>query len=495
MIRGHRHSGLMVGVLTLIITLCNGIPGATRTVRQCLAADTSLEDTIRLFEKRFHEVAEKVKPAVVRVKTIQITRDEAPERRNPPSGGKDSLPFPPEGLFDDLLRSKRPKSHRQIFGSGVIVDPRGYILTTNFIAKDTNEVYVTLNDMSEFKASVTGIDEPTGLAVIKIEAEDLPVASMGDSDTIEIGNWVIAISDLSGKQLVTTGIVSATGFSRAGIAEYEDFIVTNAFATSEGSLLVNLRGEVIGINTAAFARSGVNQGISFAIPINLAKKVMKDLIETGMVTRGWLGLAVQDVTPDMVKTLKLPIVQGALVGNVTPNGPAEKGGAQRGDVIVEFENKKIGGVDRLRNLIAQTPPGKVVTIKVLRDGKPVGLSVTTGEQPPEFFTREATPKPLAGETTPKPEKDFGMSLNDLTPELVKRYGYEGETGVVVVDVKADSPAERAGVQKGDLIKEVNRKQVGNLEEYGATASSSQANQGLLLLVKHGNFTHYVTIGP
>lgn len=495
MIRGHRHLGLMVGVLTLIITLCNGIPGATRTIGQCLAVDTSLEDTVRLFEKRFHEVAERVRPAVVHIKVIQITKGEDPERRNPPSGGKDSLPSPSEGLFDELFRSKRPESRRQILGSGVIVDPRGYILTTDYIAKDTNEVYVTLNDMSEFKASITGIDEPTGLAVIKIEAENLPVASMGDSDTIEIGNWVIAISDLSGKQLTTTGIVSATGFSRAGIADYEDFIVTNAFATSEGSLLVNLRGEVIGINTAVFARSGVNQGISFAIPINLAKKVMKNLIETGMVTRGWLGLAVQDVTPDMAKTLKLPIVQGALVSDVTPNGPAERGGAQRGDVIVEFENKKIGGVDRLRNLIAQTPPGKVVTIKVLRDGKPVGLSVTTGEQPPEFFTREATPKPPARETTPKPEKDFGMSLNDLTPELVRGYGYEGETGVVVVDVKADSPAERAGVQKGDLIKEVNRKQVGNLEEYGATASSSQANQGLLLLVKHGNFTHYVTIGP
>lgn len=491
--------GLAVGMVVLLTGLFSNtqfparMPSVLPPGSECLAADAKLEETAQLFERLFNEVAEKVKPSVVHVKAVKIMKGEELERFHPPFGGRD-LPFGEE--FDRGPRPRMPREFPKEFrqegaGSGVIVDPKGFILTNNHVVEEADELYVILStEKKEFKAKVIGRDQPTDVAVIKIEAENLPVATLGDSDMIKTGNWAIAIGNPFGlNQTVTAGIISATGRSQVGIAAYEDFIQTDAAINpgNSGGPLLNLRGEVIGINTAIFTRTGGYQGIGFAIPINMAKSVMKSLMETGKVTRGWLGVAIQDITPDLAKSFNLATAQGALIGDVTPNSPAERAGMQRGDVVVEFEGREIKDVNHLRNTVAQTPVGKVAKVKALRDGKPVELSVTIGEQPADFLAKGGIPQ----ETT----KNFGMTLDTLTPELAKRFGHEGDMGVAVTDVEPGSPAERAGVRPGDLIKEVNRERVHNLQEYQAVASKGPADKGLLLLVKSGNFTHYVLVQP
>jgi serine protease Do len=490
MIRIFRTLGLVVGIGVLLTGLLNNTPFPFQTMpgRECQAMDAKLEETAQLFERLFSEVSEKVKPAVVHVRAVKIMKGEEFEKFHPPFGGRE-LPFGEE-FFDRFMRPRMPKEFRQQgFGSGVIVDSKGYVLTNNHVVEEADELFVTIGEKKEFKAKVIGRDQPTDVAVIKIEAENLPVATLGDSDKIKIGDWAIAIGNPFGlSQTVTAGIISATGRSRVGIADYEDFIQTDAAINpgNSGGPLVNLRGEVIGINTAIFTRTGGYQGIGFAIPINMAKTVMKSLIETGKVTRGWLGVAIQDVTEDLAKSFNLSTTQGTLVSDVTPNSPAEKAGMLRGDVIVEFEGREIRDMSHLRNTVAQTPVGKVAKVKVLREGKPVELAVTIGEQPADLFAKGGPAEPT---------KDFGMTLDTLTPEMSKRFGYEGEMGVVVMDVEPGSVAERAGIQSGDLIKEVNRERVHNLQEYRVVVSKMPADKGLLLLVKRGNFTRYVLVQP
>ncbi|HHT9152515.1 MAG TPA: DegQ family serine endoprotease [Candidatus Hypogeohydataceae bacterium YC40] len=505
MIRVFRSLGLVVGVAALLTglvsittfsverpSLTGLLPLAVSEASgaTALAADAKLEETAHAFEVLFNQVAEKVKPAVVNVKAVKIMKGEEFERFHPPFGGRES-PFGEEP-FDKFFRPRMPKEFRQQgFGSGVIVDPKGYILTNNHVVEEADEIYVTTADKKESKAKVIGRDAPTDVAVIKIEAENLPAAVLGDSDKIKVGDWAIAIGNPFGLNLtVTAGIISAVGRSQVGIADYEDFIQTDAAINpgNSGGPLLNLKGEVIGINTAIFTRTGGYQGIGFAIPISMAKTVMKSLIETGKVTRGWLGVAIQDITEELAKSFNIPTTTGALVSDVTPNSPAEKAGMQRGDVIVEFEGKEIRDISHLRNTVAQTLVGKEAKVKVLRSGKPVELTVTIGEQPTELFAR-------GGGGPAEATKNFGMTLDTLTPEMARRFGYEGEMGVVVMDVEPGSVAERAGIQAGDLIKEVNKERIHNLQDYSSIVSKAPADKGLLLLVKRGNFTRYVIIQP
>ncbi|MEE9515427.1 MAG: DegQ family serine endoprotease, partial [Candidatus Brocadiales bacterium] len=402
-------------------------------------------------------------------------------------------------FFERFFRGRMPKEFRQQgFGSGVIVDQRdgnAYILTNNHVVEGADEIYVIMpGKKKELKAEIVGADPPTDVAVIKIDGDGLPVAKLGNSDDVHVGDWVLAVGNPFGlTQTVTSGIISAVGRANVGIADYEDFIQTDAAINpgNSGGPLVNLQGEVIGINSAIFTRTGGYQGIGFAIPINMAKTVMNSLIEHKKVIRGWLGVSIQDVSEELAESFGLPVAEGVLIGDVTPDSPAERAGVQRGDVVVGYQGKKVDDTNDLRNLVAQTPVGTEASLEVIRDNKPVHLTVDIGEQPADLFARGGAPgEPEAAE----PPRDYGMSLEDLDPNLAQRFGYEDETeGVLVTDVMPGGLASTAGLRPGDLVKEVNRQRITNLADFWRIAEESPKEKGLLLLVKRGKTTRYVLL--
>lgn len=480
---------LSVALLSVVVSgavlVCEPEPAlAERSMAEIERLQKSAEE----FQKLFAAVADYVKPAVVHVKAVKVMKAEQFEGFHPFGRG---FPFGDE-FFDRFFRRRMPKEFRQQgFGSGVIVDSKGYILTNNHVIEEADEIYVIMPGTKgkEIKAEVIGTDPPTDVAVIKIEGDGLPVATLGDSDKVRIGDWVLAIGNPFGlTQTVTAGIISATGRANVGIADYEDFIQTDAAINpgNSGGPLVNLNGEVIGINTAIFTRTGGYMGVGFAIPINMAKVVMDSLIKHKKVVRGWLGVAIQDITAELAESFGLPSTEGVLVSDVTSNSPAEKGGMKRGDVILEYQGKKVEDINQLRILVAQTPVGTKASLKILRDNRPMNLTITIGEQPAELFAR--------GPGAVSPTREFGMSLENLTPELARRFGYEDEMGgVLVVDVEPGSLAEMAGIRSGDLIKEVNRERVHNLQEFWEVVERSPEEKGLLLLVKRGMTTRYILL--
>ncbi|MFQ5956143.1 MAG: DegQ family serine endoprotease [Candidatus Brocadiales bacterium] len=449
-----------------------------------------LQESAQQFQKLFGEVADYVKPSVVHVKAVKIMKAQEFEQFHPPGRG---FPFGDE-FFDRFFRGRLPKEFRQQgFGSGVIVDSRGYILTNNHVVQDADEIYVIMpGKKKEIKAEVIGTDPPTDVAVIKIEGDGFPVARLGDSDVVKVGDWALAVGNPFGlTQTVTAGIISATGRANVGIADYEDFIQTDAAINpgNSGGPLVNLKGEVIGVNTAIFTRTGGYMGVGFAIPVNMAKSVMESLIAHKKVVRGWLGVAIQDITEELAESFGLPSAEGVLVSDVTHDSPAEKGGMQRGDVILEFEGKTVEDINHLRNLVARTAVGTKASVKVLRENKPQQLTIAIGEQPAELFARGP------GGAVP-PSRDYGMSLENLTPELARRFGYEDEVGgVVITDVVPGGEAQMAGIQPGDLIKEVNRERIHNMQEFWQVVEKSAKDKGLLLLVKRGMTTRYILLKP
>ncbi len=375
----------------------------------------------------------------------------------------------------------------------MIVDAAGYILTNNHVVEGADEIYVMMpGKKKELKAEIIGTDPPTDLAVIKIDGNGLPVAKLGNSDDAHVGDWVVAIGNPFGlTQTVTAGIISAVGRANVGIADYEDFIQTDAAINpgNSGGPLVNLNAEVIGINSAIFTRSGGYQGIGFAIPSNMAKSVMDSLIKHQKVIRGWLGVVIQDITEELAESFGLPNAEGVLVGDVTPNSPAEKGGMERGDVILKYEDREVRDVNDLRNLVARTPVGTEATVDVLRDNNPEQLKIVIGEQPSELFAQRGG---VGGPTAPS--ADYGMTLENLTPEVARRFGYQDEAdGVIVMDVIPGGLAETSGLQPGDLIKEANKARIANIQEFWQAAEASPQDKGLLLLVKRGKTTRYVLL--
>ncbi|MCX5684772.1 MAG: Do family serine endopeptidase, partial [Planctomycetota bacterium] len=333
----------------------------------------------------FREVAKRVKPAVVSVTTTQtLTASESPFG----DMGDDFLRrFFGQGGPSTAPRGKAPaprKFQRQGLGSGVIVSPDGYIMTNNHVVEEAQEISVHLSDGREFKAKVIGTDPPTDVAVIKIMAENLPVAPLGDSDKAEVGDWVLAIGSPFGlEETVTAGIISATGRSNVGITDYEQFLQTDAAINpgNSGGPLVNMRGQVIGINTAIASRSGGYAGIGFAVPANMVREVMKRIRETGHVTRGWLGVGIQRLTPELADSMKLKADQGVLVSQIMEGGPADKGGLKAGDVVVEYAGKPVKTPGELQNTVAWTAPGTKAEIVVVRDGKRQTLTVTVEKRP------------------------------------------------------------------------------------------------------------------
>jgi serine protease Do len=434
------------------------------------------------FPKSFADLAQKVEPAVVNISTTSIVTV-------PGNPFRQFFGHEQEGPFGDFFHNffgnvPDRKMKQQSLGSGFIVDKEGYILTNNHVVENAQEIKVKLSDGREFKAKVVGRDPRTDLALIKITSifESLPVIAMGDSDAIRVGDWVMAVGNPFGLgQTVTQGIISATG-RVIGSGPYDDFLQTDAPINpgNSGGPLVNMKGEVIGIDTAIISGG---QGLGFAIPSNMAKSVMKQLREKGKVERGWLGVVIQSVTPDLAKSFGLKEPHGALVSEVTQGGPAEKGGIHRGDIIITYDGKNVKTANDLPIMVAETPVGKTVNVTVLRDGKEVDANVKI---------EELTEQRMAAQSG-TPTRSYGMTVGDLTPDLSRHMGLTEKSGVVVESVEPGSLADQAGILAGDLIKEANHKAVANVREYNAAISGVPSGQPLLLLIKRGNQSLYVTM--
>ncbi len=430
------------------------------------------------------EVAEVVKPSVVNISTTRTVKG----MRSP------FEPFFNDPFFRKFFGEKFghpdvPKERKTAsLGSGVIVSSDGYILTNNHVIKDADEIKVLLPDKKEFTGKVVGNDPKSDIAVIKIDAVDLPTITWGDSDKLKIGEIVLAIGSPYGlNQTITMGIVSAVGRANVGIADYEDFIQTDAAINpgNSGGALVNARGELIGINTAIFSTSGGYQGIGFAIPSNMAKAVMDSLIEKGKVIRGWLGVSIQPITPELARQFHLEEEYGSLVADVVDGSPAEKAGIMRGDVIIEFKDKKVDKPYNLRNTVAGTLPGDVVEVKVIRDGGIKTLMVTIGELPTDI---QKAP-PTEYENAMK-----GVSVQNLTPELYRQLGLPEKTrGVVVANIEGGIPADTK-LMIGDVIIEINRKAIAGIEDYEAIVSKLKPDEDVLLLVFRRGSSIFISIG-
>ena len=445
-------------------------------------------------ESPFTAIADRVLPAVVSIET----------KRTVESSGGPAAQF--EGPYGDFFRRLFPESPQQqgprrnlkipSSGSGFIIDEGGHILTNNHVVRDASDITVTLSDHRKFKATVVGTDPSTDVAVIKIDgAGNLPVVPLGDSNEIRIGDWAVAIGNALGELdgTLTVGVISAKGRSNLAIAggqapSYQNFIQTDAsinFGNSGGPLL-NIKGEAIGINTAI---NPSGEGIGFAIPINLAHSISRQLISSGKVTRGYLGILPQELTPELAESWGLKGSNGVLVGSVTDGTPASQAGFQVKDVITEFDGKEVDDVQRFRLLVADTPVKKKVAVKVLRNGKPQNLAVTLAERPPEDEVQKAVERPSDW---------LGLQVEPLTGDFARENDIRDKQGVVVVDVPQGSNAEGAGIQRGDVIKEVNDTPVKDEFEYNAALEKARAKnpkRPVVFLVKRGDATQFIAVEP
>ncbi|PWB67085.1 MAG: peptidase [Deltaproteobacteria bacterium] len=420
-----------------------------------------------------------VSPAVVNISTTQVVRFNRPRMRSP-FGQQD--PF--EDFWNNFFGNMPREQKRRSLGSGFIVSEDGYILTNNHVVEKADEITVTLLDKEEFKAKVVGTDPKTDIALIKIAAgKKLPFVRLGDSEKLAIGEWVLAIGNPFGLgHTVTAGIVSAKG-RIIGSGPYDDFIQTDASINpgNSGGPLFNLKGEVVGINTAIIQGG---QGIGFATPIHLAKAILGQLKEKGKVTRGWLGVYIQKLTPDMAESLNVPGRKGALVADVTKDGPAAKAGIRSGDVIVAFNGKTVSDEHELPQIVAAVPPGKKVDVKVIREGKEVSIPVTVGEM-------EGEPGKRAG--APDLTKGLGLTVQDITPEVARHLEIENRKGVLVTSVEPGSPADDAGFQEGDVVRQINREAVANAAEFQKSMKKVKSEKTVLFLVERGDARLFLAV--
>jgi serine protease Do len=411
---------------------------------------------LQALEDAFASVADRVTPSVVNVSV-------KPKKGGPAEGGPTPENeqrfrefFGPE-LYERFFRRRAPREEVRAAGSGVIVDARGFILTNAHVVENAADIEVRLSDDRKFAAKVVGRDPKTDLAIVKIDpgTSKLPVAELGDSDKLRIGQWAIAIGNPFGlDRTVTVGIISATGRTRVGVATYEAFIQTDASINpgNSGGPLLNLDGRVIGINTAIVS-SG--QGIGFAIPINMVREIMTQLIDKGRVVRGWLGISIQDLTDDLAASFGASNKGGVLVADVMKDSPAEAAGIKAGDIVVDLGGTPVKEVTDLQKRVAAIPPGQSVVITVLRDRKPTKLTIKIGEQPGEETIIAAAPKGMG----------LGLTVEALTDEAAQSFGLRSGSGVVVTEVAPGSVAEGAGIKEGDLILEVNRRRTASVDDF------------------------------
>ena len=428
----------------------------------------------------FSELASKLSPTVVNVK---VTKIEKATFRGPQMHG---------GQFDDFFRHffkdmpQMPENRRtQGAGSGVIISNDGYVLTNNHVVEDAKEVMVTLTDNEEYEAKVIGRDPKTDLAVLKIDAKkSFPAAALGDSEYLNVGDWVVAIGNPFGlNHTVTSGIVSAKG-RVIGAGPYDDFIQTDASINpgNSGGPLFNMQGEVVGINTAIIPQG---QGIGFAIPVNTAKPLIPQLVSTGKITRGYLGVNIQTITSDLAKALQVENRDGALVADVVSGSPADDAGIERGDIIIAYNGQKVKDSQDLPAKVAATPVGEKATVTVLRDGNEKELTVKIGQLASDQTDREDTAQSSKGK--------WGLKLRDLDARIGSQLGIKADEGVVIVGVEPGSPAQEAGLRKGDVIVEVNRKPVKSVDDIKENIDGSEGKDHLLLLVQRQNGKFFVPL--
>jgi serine protease Do len=441
-------------------------------------------------------------PTVVNVSVVQTIKDtgfmggpmEGPGNDEGDQGGRgNSFGFgsPFGGNPFNFFSGQTPRQFKQHgLGSGVIVSPDGYILTNYHVVEHADKIQVTLMDKREYPARVIGTDQKTDLALIKINAgRRLPYATLGDSNQLEVGDWVMAIGNPFGFNLtVTKGIVSAKGRALGG--NYDDFIQTDASINpgNSGGLLFDTHGRVVGINSAIYSSTGSNAGIGFAIPINLAKAVVNQLREHGRVIRGWLGVEVQEVTPELAQSFGLSSTQGALVASVQKDAPASKAGIQRGDIIVKFDGQIVHDEHELPEMVAQAPIGKTAPVEVIRNGKHVTLDAKIAEL-------SGTQMASAEESEQSGAK-WGVSVQKLTPDIAQQLGASGDKGVVITKVQPDSPADDAGLQRGDVVLEVNHAAVASPDEFMKLQRSAQnEHKPAVLLVERDGATLFTVLNP
>jgi serine protease Do len=435
----------------------------------------------------FAPIVKQVLPNVVNISSSKVVRT--------PNQFTEGMPADPFfqrffgkgfGFGPEIPKERRERS----LGSGVIVSPEGYVITNNHVVDGATDIKVTLSDKRELKAQIVGTDPKTDVAVLKLEGASFPAITLGDSSKVQVGDYALAIGDPFGVgQTVTMGIVSAKGRGNLGIEDYEDFIQTDAPINpgNSGGALVNDRGELIGINTAILSHgSGGNEGIGFAIPVNLARNVMNQILDHGKVTRGYLGVVVQPITPAMAKALGQGEPKGVLVGDVSSNGPARAAGVERGDIILELNGKPMNDANELRNTVAMMQPGEEAKLKIGRNGSTRDLSLKLGELP---STKEEAKN--EGERGSKDALE-GVNVENLDAESAKELGLPTSTkGVVVTGIDPSSPKADSGLRKGDVIQEVNHQPVNNVAEF--EKAMKKANNGALLLVNRGGTTFFIAV--
>lgn len=455
---------------------------------------------LRALGESFGEIAGRVGPSVVTVYSEKVIKFQRPDFGFP--FGDD---FPFRWFFGDQdspqPRPRQPQPREYKFsqsglGSGIIIDKDGHILTNNHVVKDVDEIKIILADKREFSAEIVGTDPKTDIAVIKIKGKvprDLPVAMLGDSDEVRVGDWVLAIGAPFGyTQTLTHGIISAKGRSNVGGSDnYQDFIQTDAPINpgNSGGPLVNLRGEVIGMNTAIATSVGQFAGVGFAIPINTARDVLPILIKGGKIRRGFLGVGITDLDEDMAKDLGLPKTKGILVKEVHKDGAADKAGMKPADVIVQYDGKEVQDTGQLRHLVANTKPGARVELVVMRDGKERTLKVTVGELP----SGKSEGEEGEGEKS-RPSSDLGLTIAPLTTDTAKQYNLDAsDKGVVVTDADEGSPAAAAELQPGDLITEVDRQTVTGVDDFRDAVARAKGKDSILMLVKRNGTSRFVIL--
>jgi serine protease Do len=470
----------LIAVRVLLVTLSLVVAsGLGFEIQRIAAAQQSQLPSPADLSRTFTGLAKQIKPAVVNVEVVEKARRSSTMRL-------------PDGFPDFGFGQPR---RQQGTGSGVIISSDGYILTNNHVAGDAEQITVKLADGREFKARRVGTDPETDLAVIKIDANNLAFAKLGDSDKLEQGEWVIALGSPFGlQQTMTAGIVSAIGrdLGTRGGSQYTDFIQTDASINpgNSGGPLVNMQGEVIGINTLIFSETGTSAGVGFAIPSNLAGKVYSQLVKNGRVTRAYLGVMLQPVTAPLAKSVGYDGSEGAFVDHLAQgDSPAARAGLRSGDVIVEFEGRQVKSPKQLTEVIADTPVGKTAQLKYVRDGRIQSTSVSLGERPPKDA---ALAQNEGSEESRQNTGRLGLSVSNLTPDGTRGMRSRTQGGVVVNGVVPGSPAAEAGIEPGDVIHRVNRQPVTNRQDFVSAVSSLKEEKVVLQIEREGDLS-WVTV--